>query len=431
MSERVKHSKLWYVMWWIFGIFGAIIVLVLIFMHFGGFSTGEYGNTTEFAEYAQTIQDITIPADAKIIALGEATHGNAEFQELKLDVFKQMVEKYDTKAFALESDYGGGEIVNQYIHGGDATLSEALEALVFRIYQTEEMAELILYMKEYNETAAEGEDLRFYGFDMQSYKYCVVLLSEACKEIGVDATALQKLMNGENWNPEYNVDARIEIINQVKNELETKENSEKAIQLADILLQHLDLQLATSLDSGMVRDKYMAENIKWILQQEQQKGNNNIFISAHNNHVRKKKTLGCIMGELLSKEFGNGYYVIGTDFYKSDCNIQKFNIFTNDFSKKRTDQVFYSHDPLAKTAKMLGLETCWLDFEKIPANSELNELISEDIYMGNLGEMYNWIFRLYLNYRVIEQPLGHYDSMIFVSYAHPIKFISYPYKNNF
>ncbi|OON95019.1 MAG: erythromycin esterase [Candidatus Epulonipiscium fishelsonii] len=426
MSERVKHSKPWYVMWWIFGIFGAIIVLVLIFMHFGGFSTGEYGNTKEFAEYAQTIQDITIPADAKIIALGEATHGNIEFQELKLDVFKQMVEKYDTKAFALESDYGGGEIVNQYIHGGDVTLSEALEALIFPIYKTEQMVELISYMKQYNENAADGEDLRFYGFDMQNYKYCVVLLNEACEEIGVDNTALQKLMNGENWNPEYNLDARVEIINQVKNELETKENSEKAIRLADILLQNLEFAIQFSKTIGHVdpegmvlRDKYMAENIKWILQQEQQRGKNHIFISAHNHHVSKKGTMGCIMGELLSKELGEDYYVIGTDFYKSNCNLPDGSI----YSGKRTDQVFYSHDPLAKTAKMLGLETCWLDFEKIPANSEINELISQNIYMGFLGEGYSWVFRLYRQYRIIEQPLELYDSMIFVSYAHPIKII--------
>jgi len=33
------------------------------------------------------------------------------------------------------------------------------------------MAELISYMRQYNESALEGEDLRFYGFDMQRISY--------------------------------------------------------------------------------------------------------------------------------------------------------------------------------------------------------------------------------------------------------------------
>ena len=42
----------------------------------------------EFVEYAQPVENLSIPEGKKIIALGEATHGNVEFQQLKLDVFK-------------------------------------------------------------------------------------------------------------------------------------------------------------------------------------------------------------------------------------------------------------------------------------------------------------------------------------------------------
>lgn len=67
------------------------------------------------------------------------------------------------RAFALEGDYGGCEQVNRYIHGGEGTAQEAAAAIGFSIYRTEEMAELISYMRQYNESALEGEDLRFYG----------------------------------------------------------------------------------------------------------------------------------------------------------------------------------------------------------------------------------------------------------------------------
>lgn len=52
-------------------------------------------------------------------------------------------------------------------------------------------------MRQYNESALEGEDLRFYGFDMQRLSYSMRFLKESCKELEVDTTNLQKLVEGE------------------------------------------------------------------------------------------------------------------------------------------------------------------------------------------------------------------------------------------
>ena len=92
----------------------------------------------------------------------------------------------------------------------------------------------------------------------------------------------------------------------------------------------------------------MAENVAWILQQEQIRGNHSIFISGHNEHVAKWGSYDS-MGKLLSNQYR--YYVIGTDFYKTRCNLPAGN-------HKRTIQTFYSHDPLAKIAKLVGFKIC-------------------------------------------------------------------------
>ena len=57
-------------------------------------------------ESARQVDDLTINEKANVIGLGEATHGNAEFQELKLDVLKVLVDKYDVSCYAMEMDYG-------------------------------------------------------------------------------------------------------------------------------------------------------------------------------------------------------------------------------------------------------------------------------------------------------------------------------------
>lgn len=415
MNKRMKHFKMRYI---VYGLLGLILVAILIFMHFGGFSTGENANPEEFATYAQSVENITIPENSKIIALGEATHGNIEFQELKLDIFKQMVEKYNVKAFVLEGDYGGSEYVNRYIHGGEGTSKEAAAAIGFAIYRTDEIAELISYMRQYNESAPEGEDLRFYGSDMQRIFYSFQFLNESSKELGVDTTILQKLMDGEDWNSEYDYHSRTQIITKIKHELMSKENSAKAIHFADMLLQYCELQTLTSSDGGTLRDKFMAENVQWILQQEQQLGYERIFVSGHNSHVAKWGSFDS-MGKLLSNKTENGYYAIGTDFYRTESNMPTRS------STKRTNQVFYSHNPLAKASKIAGLDISWLDFASVPKNSELGELISQYTYMGNLGESYSWFMRILPpSYRIFQPPAVLYDSMIFVADANPTKIVT-------
>ncbi len=66
------------------------------------------------------------------------------------------------------------------------------------------------------------------------------------------------------------------------------------------------------------------------------------------------------MGNILSEELGDGYFAIGTDFYKTNCNLPK-----ND--GKRITHTFYSYDPLAKAAKKAGLTGIY-----IPLRSVLN-----------------------------------------------------------
>lgn len=196
-----------------------------IYSYFGGLGTGKCANINEFKKYAVTVENLSIPEQAKIVALGEATHGNKEFQQLKLDVFKIMVEDYGVRAFSLEGDYGGCEAVNRYIHGGDGTVKNAVLAIGFAIYQTEEMENLISWMREYNKSVAQGNDIRFYGFDMQRREYNYQYLLEAVKNAGMDAEKLEKIWNQDKqkYTDEYTAEQREKIIKDIKEEFEERD----------------------------------------------------------------------------------------------------------------------------------------------------------------------------------------------------------------
>ena len=247
-----------------------------------------------------------------MIALGEATHGNAEFQQLKMDVFRILVENYGVRAFALEADYGCCETVNRYIHGGEGTPEEAPAALGFQIYKTDEMANLLRWMRDYNEESGKGEDLCFYGFDMQRYEVDYEYFIEMAKGLGADTTELEKIWENEDSDNTDIAEQKTEAINAVKAQLLDHEKPAvaQALHFADILLQNIEVGKA--MESGhegiALRDKYMAENAMWILEQEEARGNKRIFISGHNGHVdqfgsydKENKYMGHILADNIGE----------------------------------------------------------------------------------------------------------------------------------
>ena len=423
-----KSTKKHPVRWILLALLVVALVCGGLYSYFGGFKKIKPIDTEEFAKYPKPVSDLTVREGVRIVALGEATHGNAEFQQLKLDVFKILVEKYGVRAFALEGDYGGCEAVNRYIHGGKGTAEEAAAAIGFPIYRTKEMADLIEWMRKYNATAATGEDLRFYGFDMQLYENTYKYLLEAAKAYALPTADLEKLWDKskDGYSASYTSDQKAKVIETVKQELLQFNDSTtmQSVHFADVLLQNIALgKVMDDMSKGVVlRDSLMFVNTQWIMTQEEARGNECIFISGHNGHIQKVHNYGNdgkAMGALLANELGNAYFAIGTDFYKARVSLPK-----GTDKMKRRNHTFFSHDPFAKAAKKCGFETCWFDFYAIPAESvDLFLRVHLDYtWMGDVGESYFPLMAVFpMAYRDWVSPARLYDGVIFVTNAHPIE----------
>ena len=423
-KETKKHPVRWILL--------ALLMVALIcgglYSYFGGFKKVKPIDTEEFAKYAKPVSDLTVRNGVRVVALGEATHGNAEFQQLKLDVFKILVEKYGVRALALEGDYGCCEAVNRYIHDGKGTAEEAAAALGFTIYRTKEMANLIEWMRKYNETAAEGDDLRFYGFDMQRCEYNYRYLLEAAKAYALPTADLEKLWDKstDGFSTSYTSDQRTKVIEAVKQELLQLNDSTtaQAVHFADVLLQNITIgKVRDDMSKGVVlRDSLMFVNTHWIMAQEESRGKECIFITGHNGHIERRHDYGKdgkALGALLFDELGEAYFAIGTDFCKARVSLPKL---TN--KTKRRSHTFFSNDPLAEAAKKCGYETCLLDFNTIPEGTSLSYRVSEYTWMGDVGEGYNPMMAIFpMAYRDWDNPATLYDAMIFVTNAHPIEII--------
>ena len=136
-----------------------LFVAISLFVLLSGCGRGEA--VDEADQYISTIEQIDIPDHVKVIGLGEATHGNIEFQELKKDVFEVLVKNENVRVFVLEGDFGGGQQINQFILNGNGTAEEAVNTLDYSIYKTEQMIDLVQWMHDYNATVSEDRESLF------------------------------------------------------------------------------------------------------------------------------------------------------------------------------------------------------------------------------------------------------------------------------
>lgn len=392
------------------------------------------GKSGDVDAYARSTGDITVPGSPEIIALGEASHGNADFQTLRLTVLRQLVENNGVRAFALEADFSEAMIVDRYILGGEGTAEDAVSALSFTIYHTVQMAELVQWMREYNDAAPEDGKLSFYGFDMQNPLSGLRLLSEFCAENSVldDQDAADKLAalaaDGADFSALCESSA-FGIVHAVRDELadnsaqyENGSDRARILRAADCILQAAALTQAHAGDDYIkynnIRDGFMAENVQWILEHEQSLGHAAIMISGHDGHVAAKAPYYTPMGAQLKTQYADKYFIIGTDYFRTVCNINSSD------GSGRGDHSFCSADPLAAQAKRLG-GSYYLSFAGVPADSETYSTLHSPMTMGSLGEGYSFLMKLIpTSHRVQDVPAELYDAMIFVYKASPIDLLA-------
>lgn len=102
--------------------------------------------------------------DARIVSLGEATHGTREFFKLKHRVLEFCVAELGFTVFVIEANFPETLAVNAYVLDGVGTAADALAGMRFWIWNTEEVLDLIEWMRWWN--ANNPRKVKFYGFTM-------------------------------------------------------------------------------------------------------------------------------------------------------------------------------------------------------------------------------------------------------------------------
>ncbi|MEO8637024.1 MAG: erythromycin esterase family protein [Gemmatimonadales bacterium] len=109
-----------------------------------------------------------IVGDARLVGLGESTHGTSEFFQVKERLVEFLVRTQGFDVFAVEANQLAVERVNNYVLGGSGAAQDVMRVM-FRVWNTEEMRSLVEWMRAHNAAHPE-RPVRFIGYDMQDQR---------------------------------------------------------------------------------------------------------------------------------------------------------------------------------------------------------------------------------------------------------------------
>jgi erythromycin esterase len=333
-----------------------LLLFVLPGCKIGGQSPGEDGTLTE--QQKQLVRELNqwlIPLgsspldlsdnelsfldgleEAKIVGLGEATHGTREFFQMKHRVFQYLVKYYRHKAIGFEADFAESIYINNYVTKGEGNLEELMGTVMqYWSLKTGEIKELLEWMKDYNIGKGDEEKIHYFGLDCKHTTYQPDLLQEYFLRTvpalwQTFSPVLEQVRNLSDYNYQGMPEATY---NGIKTQLESLENQfiankEQMVSNSSSREYEINKQLLRTFKQAFIvlyhlyngygstnwRDRFMAENARWIAGFFGQ--DTKITLWAHNGHIARDPDyiVDGSMGYRLYETFGSQYQAVGFGF---------------------------------------------------------------------------------------------------------------------
>ncbi|MET9882095.1 erythromycin esterase family protein [Streptomyces sp. NPDC006430] len=276
--------------------------------------------------------------DAKVVGLGEATHGSHEFFTMKERVFRHLVEEKGFTTFALELSWSAGLQIDDYLQTGKGDAREiAAQTLANSPWEREEFVSLIEWMRDYNRNHPDrrvhfmGDDIgapslndaffgRVTGYVQKNHPEALPRLNDlytGLRPIDDAFTYLGKPL-AERQQLAAKAQQALELVSGQKGSGGdafdwAEQNARSIAQTAKFLtLNPADRESLNALQR--FRDEVMAQNVAWWRQHTGDK----ILVSAQNNHVGyvsdNPELYSKTQGSFLRDTMGKNYLPIGFTF---------------------------------------------------------------------------------------------------------------------
>ncbi|AGC43113.1 erythromycin esterase [Myxococcus stipitatus DSM 14675] len=267
---------------------------------------------------------------ARVVALGEATHGSREFFQLKHRMLEYLATELGFTVFAIEASFGESLVVNDYVLHGKGDPAKALAGLYFWTWDTEEVLALIRWMRAYNEDPRHTRKLQFYGVDMQATSASTRAVLDFFAR--ADPSFHQRLVGPmtpflDEANPRVREVESGKVLAGLVADIEARlaklpkrkgtEKTHALVARHARILGQFAARVENQFTDSNLRDRAMAENARWILEHEG--ADARMVLWAHNAHVAASPQLDMEpMGKHLREALGDQLYVFGFAFNQGE-----------------------------------------------------------------------------------------------------------------
>ncbi len=158
----------------------------------------------EVAEPIVDIEDAGVDAmlerigDAKVVLLGEATHGTSEFYRMRANLTRQLILRRGFSVLAVEADWPDAARVDHHIRGlpGPPAPEPAFTRFPTWMWRNREVAELVGWLRVYNDAAAPERRVAFHGLDLYSLYTSIAAVLRYLDDVDPAAARTARLRYG-------------------------------------------------------------------------------------------------------------------------------------------------------------------------------------------------------------------------------------------
>ena len=270
--------------------------------------------------------------DKKIIGLGEGTHGTKEFNDIRISIIKELIERKGFNIICFENPFGDSYYLNEVINSNQS-IKSALKNYAISIWQTKEIESFLLWLRKYNQT--HNNKVRFTGMDFNFITNSANIIQQNLKDNSLLKDRANKLHScafyqDSLWQKQNDTTAQIDFNSALKNGF----TGYKLVESIDSLISTNNITVPPDTKiallnckygfdvlyngylqkEGLSRDQCMADMVSAIISTGT---TSKVIVWAHDGHVALKEVVfknGSVggMGGYLRKNFGKQYYVIST-----------------------------------------------------------------------------------------------------------------------
>jgi erythromycin esterase-like protein len=277
--------------------------------------------------------------DARVVLLGEASHGTSEFYRARAAITRRLIEQHGFTIVAVEADWPDASRVDRYVrHRPGGQYDEHVFArFPTWMWRNQEFAELVEWLRWHNSSLSAERQVEFRGLDVYSLRSSISEVLRYLNKADPDAAVLARrrygclspyqvepewygraVLMGERDACEDAVTAQLQELLQRRLDKADDEDLFDATRNAAVVQaaeQYYRLMFRGSTQSWNMRDTHMFETLQSVLDARGLQAK--IVVWAHNSHIGNASATEMgwegqhNIGQLCKQAYGDACVLIG------------------------------------------------------------------------------------------------------------------------